>query len=220
VNPTRRPLVRILGLLAAGLLLAACGGAAGSTAPHSQFQGTELPAGTHRPEFVLHDTAGRPFDFAKETAGITTLLFFGYTSCPDICPVHLATIAAALQTEELMLPPVKVVMVTVDPTRDTPEVLRKYLDKFDPSFIGLTGTIDEVAAAQESAGLPVAVPEVDGKGKLTGVVGHAAQVTGIGADDVQHVAWPFGTRSSVYAHDIAQLGKLLPSPSTPITTAP
>jgi protein SCO1/2 len=118
-----------------------------------------------------------------------------------------------------MLPPVKVVMVTVDPERDTPEVLRRYLDTFDPSFIGLVGTTEEVAAAQEAAGLPVAVPEADDEGELTGVVGHAAQVTGIGADDIQHVAWPFGTRSSVYAHDLAELGKLLPSPSTPVTTA-
>jgi protein SCO1/2 len=199
------------------VLLAACGGSAGgSSAPRSTFQGTELPA-TPRPEFTLHDTDGNVYDFAKETAGTTTLLFFGYTSCPDICPVHLATIAAALQTEEYMLPPVKVVMVTVDPDRDTPEVLRAYLDKFDTSFIGLVGTVEEVAAAQRAAGLPVAVPEVDDQGKLTGVVGHSAQVTGIGADDLQHVAWPFGTRSSVYAHDIAELGTLVAGPSVPAT---
>jgi protein SCO1 len=207
---------RILGAAAAAavMTLAACGGSAGGTRG-SAFQGVELSDGAARPSFTLTDTSGRPYDFAAETAGTTTLLFFGYTSCPDICPVHLATIATALETQEVALPDVEVVMVTVDPERDTPEVLRRYLDRFDPSFVGLYGTEEEVAAAQRAAGVTEAVDEVDEEGEPTGIVGHAAQVVGIGADDVQHVAWPFGTRSSVYAHDLAVLGQLVPGAAAP-----
>lgn len=200
--------LRRAGLAAlAALALGACGGSAGSDTGGS-FQGTELTEGASRPSFVLTDTEGQEYDFAAETAGRTTLLFFGYTSCPDICPVHLATIATALETQDVVLPDVEVVMVTVDPERDTRKVLRSYLDKFDASFVGLTGTLAEVEAAQRAAGLTVAVPESDEDGNLTGIVGHSAQVIGIGSDDVQHVAWPFGTRASVYAHDIAELGRL------------
>jgi protein SCO1/2 len=206
--------VRAAAAAIAVVLLASCGGAGGSSSS-SPFQGTELTAGAARPSFTLTDTEGRPYDFAAETAGSTTLLFFGYTSCPDICPVHLATIAAALRTDEAILPDATVVMVTVDPDRDTPQVLREYLDKFDPSFVGLTGTKAEVEAAQRAAGLTVAVPEADDEGNLTGIVGHSAQVIGIGADDVQHVAWPFGTRSSVYAHDLEELGRLESGIGTP-----
>jgi protein SCO1 len=210
----RRGLRRAGMLLLAVTTIAACGGSTGSDAGGS-FQGTELTEGAARPSFTLTDTEGQPYDFAAETAGRTTLLFFGYTSCPDICPVHLATIATALETQDVVLPDVEVVMVTVDPERDTQEVLRSYLDKFDPSFVGLTGTLAEVEAAQEAAGLTVAVPEADEDGNLTGIVGHSAQVIGIGADDVQHVAWPFGTRASVYAHDIAELGRLEPGAAAP-----
>jgi protein SCO1/2 len=73
-----------------------------------------------KPDFTLNDTASEPFDFRTETEGFVTLLFFGYTYCPDVCPIHMANIGAVLAT----LPPgianqVKVVMVSTDPNRDT-----------------------------------------------------------------------------------------------------
>ncbi|HSG47004.1 MAG TPA: SCO family protein, partial [Longimicrobiales bacterium] len=74
--------------------------------------------------FTLTDTRGRPFDFRAETDGHITLLFFGYTFCPDICPVHMATLAAALtELDPGVRQDVRVVFVTVDPQRDTPERL-------------------------------------------------------------------------------------------------
>src|SRR3982750_1080321 len=94
-----------------------------------------------KPRFVLTDTSGAPFDFWNRTQGSVTLLFFGYTECPDQCPLHMAKIGVALKS----LPPgvadqVKPVFVTTDPARDTPAVLRRWLDHFDPHFVGLTGT--------------------------------------------------------------------------------
>ena len=85
-----------------------------------------------KPRFVLTDTSGAPFDFWNRTQGSVTLLFFGYTNCPDQCPMHMANIGVALKK----LPPgvagqVKLVFVTTDPARDTRAELRRWLDSFD-----------------------------------------------------------------------------------------
>ena len=110
-----------------------------------------------KPAFILTDTSGAPYDFQKRTEGSLTLLFFGYTSCPDACPMHMANIGVALKK----LPPgisgrVKLVFVTTDPERDTAVALRRWLDHFDPLFIGLTGTEAALDAVQKSAGVPPA----------------------------------------------------------------
>src|SRR5438093_11583771 len=106
-----------------------------------------------KPRFVLADTAGRPFDFSRETKGYVTLLFFGYTFCPDQCPMHMANLSAALNR----LPAgsadqVQLVFVTTDPARDSPQVLRRWLAFFDRRSIGLTGTAETVAAVQRMEG--------------------------------------------------------------------
>jgi protein SCO1/2 len=151
-------------------------------------------------DFTLSTTSGDSFQFAEETEGFLTLLFFGYTYCPDICPVHMANIAAVLRK----LPPqlanrVKVVMVTVDPDRDTPERLRQWLDNFDRSFIGLAGPMDEVNDIQRRFNLPPAIKQGDGPDYL---VGHAAYVLAFTTDNAAHVISPSGTRQHEWAHDI------------------
>src|SRR5882762_5684773 len=110
-----------------------------------------------KPRFVLTDTSGAPFDFWNRTQGSITLLFFGYTYCPDECPMHMANIGTALKK----LPPgiagqVKLVFVTTDPARDTRVELRRWLDNFDKRFVGLTGTPAALDAAQKAAGVPLA----------------------------------------------------------------
>src|ERR1700675_285945 len=110
-----------------------------------------------KPRFVLTDTSGAPFDFWKRTQGSVTLLFFGYTYCPDQCPMHMANIGAALkQVPAGIADQVQLVFVTTDPARDVPAVLRRWLDLFDHRFIGLTGTEAAIEAVQESAGVPLA----------------------------------------------------------------
>ena len=159
-----------------------------------------------KPEFTLTDVNGQPFDFRAGTDGYLTLLFFGYTHCPDVCPLHMANLAAVLDA----LPGdvrvnTKVVFATTDPARDTPAVLKKWLGNFDPTFIGLTGTADEMAAAQRAAGIPVSVaepPKADG----SYLVGHAAQVIAYTRDGLAHVVYPFGTRQS-------RLGRRPPPPA-------
>lgn len=168
------------------------------------MRGIELPEPWPKPAFTLSDTRGEPFAFRDRTAGRVTLLFFGYTHCPDICPVHMASLAAVLAK----LPPavaneVAVVFVSTDPERDTGARIRSWLDGFDPAFIGLRGSLDSVNAIQQEIGLAAAVPgERTGGGYL---VGHAAQVVAYTKDDNAHVVYPSGTRQTDWAHDLPLL---------------
>lgn len=167
-----------------------------------------------KPRFVLTDTSGAPFDFWKRTEGSVTLLFFGYTYCPDQCPMHLANIGAVLKK----LPAgtadqIKLVFVTTDPTRDVPAELRSWLDGFDHRFIGLTGTEAAVEAVERSAGVPPA--------RKTGVSGgtygvaHANFVLAYTKDNLAHVIYPGGISTDDWAHDLP----LLINETWPIQTA-
>src|SRR4051812_28704979 len=92
------------------------------------LHGVKLTPVRPKPDFTLENTDGQPFHFAAATRDAVTLLYFGYTNCPDVCPQHLVNIAGALRK----LSPeqqahVRVVFVTTDPARDTPERLRGWL---------------------------------------------------------------------------------------------
>lgn len=167
-----------------------------------ELAGVVLGEPRPRPDFTLTDTEGRPFDFRAETQGKLTLLFFGYTSCPDMCPIHMATLAGALARSGMPRP--VVVFVGIDPERDTPEAVRAFLDRFDRRFIGLTGTPEELVRAQAAAGIPAAVV-VPGGDEDDYLVGHATQVMAYTADDLGHVVYPFGTRQHDWAHDLPLL---------------
>ncbi|HEY2012434.1 MAG TPA: SCO family protein, partial [Bryobacteraceae bacterium] len=94
-----------------------------------------------KPRFVLNDTSGAAFDFRQRTEGYVTLLFFGYTYCPDQCPMHMTNLGAALKKLPAgIADQIRLVFVTTDPARDTPTVLRRWLGLFDRRFIGLTGS--------------------------------------------------------------------------------
>jgi protein SCO1 len=168
-----------------------------------RFAGVELPDPVDKPHFVLTDTEGEPYDFAAETEGQVALLYFGYTSCPDICPIHLAQVADVLSRPG-MPEDVTVVFVSVDPGRDTPAVIRDWLDKFDTDFVGLTGTEAELVAAQEAAHVPVADVQDDGA-QADYLVGHAGQVLAYAPDGRGYTAYPFGTRQTQWAHDLPVL---------------
>jgi cytochrome oxidase Cu insertion factor (SCO1/SenC/PrrC family) len=90
-------------------------------------------------DFTLTDHDGRPFKLSQER-GHAVALFFGYTHCPDVCPATLARLASARAGLGKDRDRVRVIFITVDPTRDTPQRMKKYLATFDPSFIGVTGT--------------------------------------------------------------------------------
>jgi protein SCO1/2 len=193
--------------------LTACGGGAdvGSAAERpgtdQGYRGVVLPTPLAKPSFVLTDTKGQPFDFRKETDGSLTLLFFGYTNCPDVCPVHLGNIHTVLEQMPFDVKShTKVVFVTTDPERDTPERLRSWLDNFDPSFIGLRGTVDEVNRIQATLHLPPAVASAPHGADSSYDVGHAAQVIAFSpTDNMGHVIYPFGIRQQDWANDLPKL---------------
>lgn len=172
----------------------------------SQLRGWTVRPPMPKPEFVLESMDGGTFDLRAETDGHLTLLFFGYTYCPDICPLHMANIGAVLRrlTPDITSQ-VRVVFVTTDPERDTPERLREWLANFHDDFIGVRGDIDEVNAIQRSIGLSPSFREDRPDGGYA--VAHAAQVVAYTSDNVAHVTYAFGTRQEDWAHDIPILVK-------------
>ena len=211
----RRTLVPAL-LLTAALALAGCGttaaagdadGAdaghdhsAGATVegPEDHYAGVDLPEPYRRPSFTLTDTTGAEYDFRDETGGTPTLLFFGYTNCPDICPATMADVAVALRgLEATVAEQVQVVFVTTDPAFDTPEVLGEYLDRFDADlptqFVGLTGEQELIDQAQLSAGVPLAEDD----GRL-----HSSLLLLYGTNDEAPVAFDAGNTARDIAADV------------------
>ena len=110
--------------------------------------GCAPPASTSRVDlggpFVLTDQGGRPFT-DRDLRGRPAALFFGFTTCPEVCPTTLARWSASLKALGQDGDKVRLVFVSVDPERDTPAVLKRYLSDFDPRITGLTGSPDAVA---------------------------------------------------------------------------
>jgi protein SCO1 len=130
---------RALAVVAALLAPAACA----HRAPQ-HFTGTVLPA-KPATDFRLTDQNGRPFDLASQR-GHAVILFFGYTHCPDVCPATMAQLARVYHTlSPEQRTKVRVAFVTVDPQRDDAATLKQYINLYDPSFIGLTGTPAQLA---------------------------------------------------------------------------
>ena len=226
------------GLAALVLTLTGCAAGAPATvgpdAAAAAFYGEEPLQPTLHPSFVLTDTDGQAYDFAAQTSGRPTLLYFGYTSCPDECPTAMADLAAALRsTPQALREQTRVVFVTTDPDRDSPPLVRRFLDQFSTEFIGLVGTQAEVDAAQLSIGVTPAargadVPTLPGRpdahehrsgtpahehvGPLGYGVGHADVIFAFNVDDRLPVLYRGGVvRPSDLASDLV----LLAAPGDP-----
>jgi protein SCO1/2 len=159
-----------------------------------------------KPNFVLTDTSGAAFDFRQRTEGYVTLLFFGYTYCPDQCPMHMANLGAALKKIPADIAnQVKLVFVTTDPARDSPAVLRRWLDLFDRRFIGLTGTERAIESVERAVGVPPATKAGPANGNYG--VTHANFVLAYSKDDLAHVIYPGGVTKDDWAHDLPLLIK-------------
>lgn len=170
--------------------------------------GTSLPAARALPEFSLLDTHGAATS-TTTLRGHPTLVFFGFTHCPDVCPLTLAILAsvqkqAALKDERLT--GLKVAFISVDPDRDTPEQLGQYLASFGGDFIGLTGTAAEIAKATRAFGVATARVELAG-GDYT--MDHSAAVFVL--DSQARIAAVFTPPLSTEAlvRDMARLGPVL-----------
>ena len=161
-----------------------------------------------RPELVLPDTEGRPYDLRAETDGVTAL-FFGYTQCPDVCPTTMADLAAAVRN--LPSPDrerVTVVFVTEDPANDDPATVREWLDHFDDRFVGLIGGNEQTAQVLDGLHLPRTEPHVDPPGAAPhahGAVEHTGVVYLFGPGDHATVLHSGGSTAEQYTDDIRRL---------------
>jgi protein SCO1/2 len=166
-------------------------------APPVVYAGTPIVPPKAASDAMLTDQDGRPAHVIA-TGYPLTLLFFGYTHCPDECPLALASIAKAYRT----LSPgdaarTRVVFVTVDPARDVPSVMRKYVNAFDPHFVGLTGSATTLAPVWKSYGV-----EIDRK---TRELSHGDAIYAI--DGTSHVVliYPPDATAASIAADAAKL---------------
>ncbi len=187
-------------------MLAACSSGSGSPKRSElndnpkvgRYQGFGLVPPQPRPSFTLTDTDGKRFSFSQ-TAGRPTLLYFGYTRCPDVCPTTMADVAQALQAVPAKIRQATyVVFVTTDVKHDTGPVIAAWLRHFDPGlprqFVGLTGSQAQIDAAQASAHVQLAEDD----GQL-----HAADVVLYGADDYAHVKYlQSDNESDQISHDL------------------
>jgi protein SCO1 len=194
-------------LVLTAVAIAACGATSsgGATPASYHWTGAELVQPLAKPEFTLTDQTGSPFDFKRDTAGKVTLLYFGYTHCPDICPENMSMLAFALRRlPSNMRSKIAVVFVTTDPPRDTPPVLAGWLGNFNAGFIGLTGSKAEVDLAQAEARVSLASPEPATPGSNY-YVDHAAQIICYTPDNLAHVTFFQGMPTSGVANDLQRL---------------
>ncbi|MFC7497502.1 MULTISPECIES: SCO family protein [unclassified Nocardioides] len=196
------------GIIAAALTalllpLAACGGD-DDGGGGGGLAGTVLDPPFEVASTALTDTSGQPYSLTDDTEKPLTLVFFGYTHCPDICQAVMSNLATAVtRLDERDRERVDVVFVTTDPARDTTEVLGRYLEHFDPSFVGLTGDLDTIVGVAK----PLGVGVTQGKKLPSGGydVTHGTTITGIDADDDGTVYWSESTSSADFAADIHTL---------------
>ena len=167
-----RPLI-IVALIAAAATAAAI--SAGRLLTPPSFHGTTYQPARAAADFTLTAQSGQPLSL-HDLRGNTVLLFFGYTHCPDVCPLTLAKLDRAFTEIGAKPGQLRVVMVSIDPTRDTPEALAGYLHRYGPAFSGVTGTPSDIASLAAAYGVD-ADPAAGGAHGM-----HTAAIFGIDRD--------------------------------------
>jgi protein SCO1 len=169
-----------------------------------QYHGLELQSPKPAADFTLTGGDGQPVNLS-DYKGKVTVLYFGYTFCPDVCPTTLADLAQAMKKLGQRANDVQVVMVTVDPERDTPQRMAEYVAYFNPTFVGLSGTPDQIAAAATPYG--IYYQKHEGTPATGYLVDHTATMTVLDREGRVGLMWPFGTTSDDMAADLKHLLK-------------
>jgi len=164
------------------------------------FNGMVIQSPQRATNFTLTASTGERMGL-QDLRGKTVLLFFGYTFCPDVCPTTIADLTQAMT----ILGPkkaaqVQVVFVSVDPERDTPERLKEYLSYFNPTFLGMTGTPDELIAASTPFG--IFYEKHEGTPATGYLVDHTATVTLIDKEGYVRLVFPYGLGAELMAADV------------------
>ena len=199
--------------MATVLALAGCGaGEPDSGVPVSNvsvedddgLHGAVLPRPYAVPVVPLADSSRRAYDLATDASKPLTLVFFGYTHCPDVCQVVMANIASAVtRLDADQREQVGMVFVTTDPARDDAATLRRYLARFDPSFEGLTGELPRIVRLGRAFGVFIEKGQKLPSGGYD--VNHSTQVIGVLPDRRAPFVWTQGTSPADLADDISTI---------------
>ena len=202
--------VRLAVALAAVALVAGCASGSTDTTTSANgepgWHGTGVSKGYPMPDLPFTDTEGQQVTPTEVARTPVTLVFFGYTHCPDICNVVLANFASALRgASPAVRKDVRMLFVTTDPARDTPDVVRDYLDRFDPTYEGLVapvGTVEEAAKA-----LYISYEKPDGSQGGNYRVSHGTYTTGF-LHGSARVVWSADTTVADLRADLTRLARL------------
>lgn len=201
-------------LAAASLTLSACGSSADSDKPvtmvseeTSQQAATVLDKPFEKPDLILTDAQGKEYDLREQTAGKPTLVYFGYTHCPDVCPLTMNNIAVAKkQLPQAEQDKLRVVFVSTDPERDTPAALATWLKGIDSQIVGLTGDFDTIQAGARTLGISIDPPTKDKDGKVVSM--HGTQVVAFSPkSDAGYVLYGEDATVDDYTKDLPKLIK-------------
>ena len=185
----------LIGMVAAGVFL---------FSRPAAFRGTSY-AEPFPPAPRIELTRGNGASFRlSEMRGNVVLLFFGYTSCPDVCPTTMAELKQALEAlDENDAKQVRVLFVTVDPERDTPERVQAYVDHFNPNFIGLSGVEPELVGVWNDYGVFREI--VKGNSAAGYLIDHTARITVIDRDGNLRLSYALDTPMDSIVHDLKLL---------------
>jgi len=190
--------------VAAVAALGACDGAGGPSATVASFKGVDITGADYARELKLFDTDGRMRSLS-EFKGRVVVVFFGFTQCPDVCPttlLELSEVKKALGPDGDKL---QGIFVTVDPERDTPEVLKSYVDNFGAGFVALRGTLDETRATAKH--FKVFYNKVPGRSEGSYSIDHTAGSYVFDTQGRVRVFTRYGTGTEALVHDIRRLLK-------------
>ncbi|MFI0964399.1 SCO family protein [Streptomyces sp. NPDC021080] len=200
---------------AAALTLSACGSDGDSGKPVADVSAeagsakaaTVLDNPFEKPDLVLTDTTGKKYDLRAETKGRPTLVYFGYTHCPDVCPLTMNNLAVAKkQLPKAEQDKLRVVFVTTDPARDTPAALGTWLKGIDSDFIGLTGDFAAIQAGARTLGITIEPTTKDKNGKTVSV--HGTQVIAFSPKtDAGYVLYGENATVDDYTRDLPKIAE-------------
>lgn len=171
--------------------------------PH-QWNGLVMTSTQPVPNFTLWATDNRQVSL-RDYRGKIVVLYFGYTHCPDVCPASMVELKKMMVGLDDQADEVQVIMVSVDPGRDTPEKLQEYVSYFNPSFLGLTGTEEELLSATTPLGIYYA--KTEGTAASGYLLDHTATISILDRDGYLRLVYPFGTTGDEIAADLRYLIK-------------
>ncbi len=167
------------------------------------FKGATVDPVEPAPPFTLRSADGKVS--LKDFHGKVVLLYFGYTYCPDVCPITLSAIKRALSEMGEQAEQVQLVFITVDPQRDSPKRMNEYVHFFNPSFVGLSGTLDEISQVAEA--YDIHFHYNDAESKTTYSVDHTASVIVLDKEGNKRIIWPHDFEVKDMISDLNRLVK-------------